>query len=172
VATGVTLSLEITLGAQLHLSLVTTNGSAMPFTFSQALHTYLNVGDIREVVVSGLNESEYDDTLLPDGARAQWAPTDTLIIDCEIDRIYYPKQPLCLSSPTQSVVMKTEGSGSAVIWNPWLEKSMRLSHFLPEDYLRTLCIETANCGRDERTLAPGASHALKVSFLSQATGKS
>lgn len=172
VPAGVTLSLQIEMGEQLRLRLTTLNDSQQAFNFSQALHTYFDAKDIHQVRINGLAGAQYDDALLPEAERAQLALHDALTFAAEVDRIYYPRAPLQLVTPAQTVEISTEGSGSAVIWNPWVAKSQRLSHFKPDDYLRTLCIEAANCGRDSRTLAPGASHTLAVTYLPQATGKS
>ncbi|UTA46324.1 D-hexose-6-phosphate mutarotase [Simiduia sp. 21SJ11W-1] len=163
-AEGVELQLQVDLGARLKLRLTTVNNSAVPFVFSQALHTYFEVGDIATARVVGLTGVQFDDSLQPKADSPQKAVLDQLAIDREVDRIYYPRAPLTVESIQGRVHIATQGSGSAVVWNPWADKARGLSHFGPEDYLRMLCVETANCGRDSRTLAPGESHSLSVTY--------
>ncbi len=171
IPTGVELQLQIDVGAELLLRLTTTNNGVSDFNFSQALHAYFNIADINLAQVSGLAGVQYDDSLLPQASGDQRALMDQLKFDAEVDRIYYPRRPLAVESPVCRVELITEGSGSAVIWNPWIEKSKRLSHFLAQDYQRMVCVETANCGRDSRTLVAGASHSLSVTYVVDGTGK-
>ena len=37
-----------------------------------------------------------------------------------------------------------EGSRSTVVWNPWVAKAARLADMGDDEYLRMLCVETAN----------------------------
>ena len=58
-------------------------------------------------------------------------------------------------------------SRSAVVWNPWIDKSKWLSDFAADAYRDMLCIETANVMEDVVRLAPGASHTTGVTIASR-----
>lgn len=58
----VALKLSIRLDHALNVSLVSYNCGAEPVTFSQALHTYFAVSDVRQINVEGLDGLTYIDT--------------------------------------------------------------------------------------------------------------
>jgi glucose-6-phosphate 1-epimerase len=162
------LKLRIRLDHQLHLELDTRNLGDTPLAFSQALHTYFAVSDIRQVHVEGLEGCRYIDTLDNWLERQQSA---TLDFHGETDRIY-------LDTPTQLSILdpawqrrirlRSSGSRSAVLWNPWVDKARRLSQFADDAWQGMLCIEHANVLDDCVLLAPGAQHRLSVSLWSEA----
>jgi glucose-6-phosphate 1-epimerase len=55
------LRLRVTLGSDLEMELETRNDGSEPFTYEQALHTYLAIGDIRQVSISVLERNTYID---------------------------------------------------------------------------------------------------------------
>ncbi|WP_228346281.1 D-hexose-6-phosphate mutarotase [Venatoribacter cucullus] len=147
----------------LQLELTTRNQGSETATFSQALHTYFPTADINATRVQGLHDCRYIDTL------EQWqekTQTGAVAFHGETDRIYYPSQPIQLHSPQRRLTLQTEGSRSAVVWNPWINKSLTLSQFAADAWQRMFCVETANAAADAVTLAPGAEHRL-VLRLSQ-----
>jgi len=54
-----------------------------------------------------------------------------------------------------------------VVWNPWVDKSQRLSQFAADAWKRMLCIETANVLDDALQLAPGETRSLTLSLWSE-----
>ena len=56
----------------------------------------------------------------------------------------------------------SSGSRSAVVWNPWVERSMRVADIGAGGYRTMLCIETANAGDDIIKLEPGGVHTLRA----------
>lgn len=78
---------EVRIGSTLQLSLVVENEYWEPFSFEEALHTHLVVGDVREVVVQGLDGSSYLDQVAPGGARVEIQSGDLKFTE-ETDRIY------------------------------------------------------------------------------------
>ena len=157
-----TVRLTINVGATLSLRLSTRNDGRTPLAFAQALHTYFPVGDIRETEVRGLEQTRYIDTLEDWCERSQ---SGILAFSGETDRIY-------LDTPAQielfdrrwqrSIYLRAQNSRSAIAWNPWIEKSKRLSQFAGDAWQRMLCIETANVMDDCIALAPGAEHSLTL----------
>lgn len=162
------LKLRIRLDDQLHLELETRNLGDTPLAFSQALHSYFAVSDIRQVRVEGLRGCSYIDTLDNWLERQQ---SDTLSFHGETDRIYLntPAQ-LSIVDPAwqRRIQLRSSGSRSAVLWNPWIDKARRLSQFAEDAWQGMLCIEHANVLDDHVLLAPGAQHRLSVSLWSEA----
>ncbi len=162
------LQLDIHLGERLVLSLTTRNLGDRELPISQALHTYFAVSDIRQVRIEGLEGRSYIDTLQDwKSVRQQGAVT----FSGETDRIYLdtPVQ-LSIVDPLwkRRILMRSQGSASAVVWNPWVDKAKRLSQFADDAWQGMLCIEHANVLDDALILAPGAEYRLDVTLWSQA----
>ncbi len=162
---GLTAQLDVTLGEDLALDLVTFNGGDEAIALTQALHTYLKVGDIGGVTVSGLEGRPYVDQLEPSSQRrgAHKLQTGLVVFEGEVDRIYATADPIAtVLDPLlgRRIVVDKDGSASTVVWNPWIEKAARLGDVGPDGYRAFVCIETANAGDDVRTVQPGTSHRL------------
>jgi glucose-6-phosphate 1-epimerase len=133
---------------------------------SQALHTYFNVGDVRQVQLSGLSGYPYFDY----GVAKAADEAGTLLGGFEaIERIYSDPKGYCeLIDPVlgRSIVVTSTGSRSTVVWNPGLERAKAMGDLGPDGYLRMLCIESANAplANDTITIAPGGSHTLAVQY--------
>ncbi len=158
------LQLEVILGETLRVALTTLNTDVAPFSLTQALHTYLRVGDIAHVRVQGLEDSPYIDQLQAGRVCKSSRP---LVIDAEVDRIYQDTADrVCVHDGAEGRVIEitTTGSRSTVVWNPWIEKSARLGDMGEDGYRRMVCVETANAGRDAVTLEPGAHHTLSLNI--------
>ena len=141
------------------LVLTTHNQGATATTFSQALHSYFPTSDISATRLSGLEGSTYIDTL--DGWQSKTQAGD-VTFTAETDRIYYGEENISLLTPEHSTELSSQGSNSCVVWNPWTEKSLRLSQFAADDFKRMFCVETANALDDAITLAPSESHSLSL----------
>lgn len=162
------LQLDIRLDQRLHLSLTSRNHGTQPLHLSQALHSYFAVSDIRQARVLGLDGCRYIETLEDWQERRQ----EGVVQFCgETDRIYLdvpPRLALVDNGWNRRILLESDSSRSAVVWNPWIEKAQRLSQFADDAWQRMLCIETANIWDDCIALAPGASHSLNVSLWSEA----
>ena len=62
--------------------------------------------------------------------------------------------------------LRTQGSQSAIVWNPWIEKAHTLSGFASDAWQQMLCIENANVLDDHLVLQPGARHRLQLELYS------
>ena len=51
-----------------------------------------------------------------------------------------------------------------VVWNPWVEKSKRMTDMEDNGYKNMLCVETANALNDTQKLAPDEEHTLRVTL--------
>ncbi|MGI2190472.1 D-hexose-6-phosphate mutarotase [Shewanella baltica] len=150
-------SVLFTLGDTLSISLVNTNLDDETVTLTQALHTYFPIEDIHQLKASGFSGSKYIE--FAEGPYPQ--TTDEVLFDRETDRVYTDLGSVQLLHTPQGIIeVSRENSQSAVLWNPWIEKSQRLGRFNPEDYLTMVCLEAANVLEDKVVLAPGETHSL------------
>ena len=158
--------LTVTLSAgALALSLATENTGLVPLVLTSALHTYFSVDDIARVRVEGLAGRTYIDKVAA-GARA--TEVGTVTIDREVDRVYQgDTSAITLIDEARGgqVEIRSEGSRSAVLWNPWTEKTARLGDMGAADaFRRMLCIETANAGDDVVRIEPAQVHTLAARY--------
>ncbi|HYF37485.1 MAG TPA: D-hexose-6-phosphate mutarotase [Prosthecobacter sp.] len=155
-----TARLEAHIGKNLEVSLTTRNTGDTPFSLTEALHTYLRVGDIHQVTVRELAGLPYLDTVGPHAMRLQ---EGDVVIDREVDRQYASPGPVVVEDGALKRRLKIENSGSntVVVWNPWIEKSTRLADLPNNDYPRFLCIEAANTGAGP-VVEPGAEHVIST----------
>ncbi|MBX8496721.1 D-hexose-6-phosphate mutarotase [Pseudomonas cichorii] len=165
---NVALKLSIRLDHALNVSLVSYNNGSETVSFSQALHTYFAISDIHQIHIEGLDGLRYIETLENWEERQQ---SGDLTFVGETDRIYKDTPPLLsIVDPEwkRRVHIQTSGSKSAVLWNPWIEKTSKLADMKPDGWQRMVCVETANVLDDVVTLAPQDMHVLGISIWSEA----
>jgi glucose-6-phosphate 1-epimerase len=157
--------LRVEVGSQLTLTLEVGNTGTTPFQFEEALHTYFQVADVREVAVTGLEDAAYLDKT--DGQRRKVLGAEPLRLTAETDRIFPGSKADCvLDDPglKRRIVIEKSGSKTTVVWNPWVTKAAAMPDFGDDEWPQMLCIETANAGDDAITLAPGARHAMTTTI--------
>jgi len=155
------LNLKITITDTLTLELQTINRDSKDFTITQAFHTYFNVSHISDVVINGLDKKPYFDAL----DEKNKIHKGTLTFTEEFDSVYQEvDQDIYLKDRSRTISIETEGSSSAVIWNPWSKKCSRMSAMKHDAYKEFVCIESANAYDDFKLLKPNESHTLKVTF--------
>ena len=156
------LQLHIELGERLTIRLDNHNLGSEPLAISQALHTYFAVSDIRKVAVQGLAGCPYHETLEQWQLREQ---VGDLSFSGETDRVYLDV-PAHLQIVDQGwqrrIHLRTQGSHSAIVWNPWIDKAHTLSGFADAAWQHMLCIENANVLADQLLLAPNQRHSLTL----------
>lgn len=137
--------LLVKINDKLNLQLETTNLDDCALTVSQALHTYFLIPRISEVVIDGIAEG-YSDKL--SGQFVQESP-QPYNIDREVDRIHRHMNGNAVfirdketNKPRAKVSQR--GHDSLVVWNPWIEKTARMSDMSKDGYTTMLCIEAAN----------------------------
>ncbi|MDH4584032.1 D-hexose-6-phosphate mutarotase [Pseudomonas sp. BN415] len=161
------LHLDIRLGEALQVSLSNHNLGDTPLAISQALHSYFAISDVREVEVEGLDGCPYIETLEDWQLRKQQG---SLAFSSETDRIYL-KTPSRMSILDRAwkrrIQLDVEGSASAVVWNPWIDKARRLSQFAEDAWQGMLCIETARVMDDILMLKPGEEQRMVLNIASK-----
>jgi len=157
------LRMSFWVGRSLEMELEVTNPSAQPWTFEEALHTYLRVGDVREIGIDGLDEVEYLDKM--DSLKRKRQPAGAIRITGETDRIYLETRGTCtVQDPVlgRTLTVEKENSDSTVVWNPWIAKARAMADFGDEEWPGMVCIETANVGAGAIRLDPGRSHLMRA----------
>jgi len=158
------LSLCVTVGAELQLALTTRNTGPAPFTLTQALHSYFSVADIAQAEVHGLDGIAYLDKAAGAGGAVQ-QQSGAVRFDPEVDRIYTgapPRLALRDGALARTVDLRSEGSRTAVVWNPGAAIAAGMADLPDGAYRRFVCVETANAADEVVTLLPGQAHTLAV----------
>lgn len=162
------LRFHVRVGSQLDLTLEARNLSAAPLTLEEALHTYLAVGDVRQISIAGLAGSVYIDKT--DAVRRKAQGPEPIRITQETDRVYLGTRATCLvNDPAwgRRLVVEKSGSDATVLWNPWVAKAAAMADFGDDEWPGMLCIETANVANHAVTLQPGQHHELQAVIKSE-----
>ena len=149
---------HVTFGRTLRLELAVTNTGAAVASFEEALHTYIAIGDIREVRVEGLDGAPYLDKV----TGAETAQVGDVTFTGETDRVYRSTADVVLVDPMldRRIVVTRTGSADAVVWNPWIAKAAAMPDFGDDEWPGMVCIEGANVLANAIELAPGATHTM------------
>ncbi len=160
------LRLEVVLEQTLRLTLTTHNRDSQPFVVSEALHSYLHVGDSATLCVTGLDNSRYLDKL---AALAEGEQQGMLIPAPPLDRVFLDSEGSIQVDDTglqRRILVSKQGSRSTVIWNPGQEKARSLADFDDQGYRKMLCVEAANALSNRLSVPPGGSHSLSTTLQS------
>lgn len=156
----------------LQIGLAVKNAGDVAFTFEDALHTYLAVGDVGRISIDGLHGASYLD-------RAASAPQldcvqdGPVTITSETDRLYSHVGTVVLDDPAwgRHLEVSKEGSANTVVWNPWIAKSAAMPDFGEDEWPGMICIEAANTLDNAITLEPGETHSThqRISLVDSST---
>jgi len=141
-------ALELTVriaGRTLEMELAVENCGEARFSFQAALHSYWAVEDAARVVIEGLQDRRYLDSLRGEEG-VQHSHRLELLQGQAIDRIVYgPAAPLRLielgETGSRRLLIESEGFDDAVVWNPGPEHG--LADLPGEDWRRFVCLELA-----------------------------
>ncbi|HDM8211627.1 TPA: D-hexose-6-phosphate mutarotase [Vibrio harveyi] len=154
--------LMVEISDQLKVTLKVTNIDDTEWTFSGALHTYLNVGDIKQAQTTGMGP-EYIDSL-KEGEICQGG--DVLQLTDTIDRVYtQPEAQILVKDAVlnRTLSVENQGHNSAVLWNPWATGAQGMGDMADNGYETMLCVEStvhAPSIKQGKTLQPGETHEL------------
>jgi len=119
-----------------------TNTGGEPFSFTGALHSYLRVVQVEDVALEGLHGHEYRDAASGDKVIRETGTE--LIVDQEIDRVYYNvKRPQLLQAGNLSLGIQAQGFPDVVVWNPWVDKCAGMADMPANGWRHMLCLEAA-----------------------------
>jgi glucose-6-phosphate 1-epimerase len=154
----------VRVGTTLEMALAVYNKGTTPFTFEEAMHTYLAVGDIRRLKIHGLADRDYLDKM--QGGRRVRQDDKPIIINGETDRVYLGTRDTVKVAETcgrELIVAKT-GSHATVVWNPWIAKAKAMADFGDDEWAHMLCIETANAAEHAIAIGPGEHHTMTATI--------
>ena len=158
------LELEVIVGHKLEVKLTTRNTGSKIFSLSQALHSYFNVSDVNNISISGLDGKNYLDKLDDFNSKRQ---SGDVTISEEIDRIYQQAPESVWLKDTgfdRTINIKSLGSNTTVIWNPWLTSVAKITDLDDSSYRNFICVETANAADDMVTIQPNNEHAITAIY--------
>lgn len=156
---------RLIVGRTLEMALEVENWSSEPFTYEEALHTYLAVRDVQQTRITGLLGTEYLDKT--NNFQRKREAAEHLVLTGETDRVYLNTTAPCAvhdDAGARTIRVSKEGSATTVVWNPWETKSATIADLAPDEWPRFVCIETANAAENAITLAPGATHTLRATI--------
>lgn len=149
--------------ASLSMTLSVTNTSPRPCSFEQALHAYFAVGDVRQVRIHGLSDTQYIDKT--DQFKIKDQDDKPIKIAAETDRVYLDAAaPVAIEDPSMKrrITIEKSGSSTTVVWNPWIAKAKAMADFGHEEWPGMLCVETANAAKNKIILPGGATHSMSA----------
>ncbi|WP_293130390.1 D-hexose-6-phosphate mutarotase [Microcoleus sp. bin38.metabat.b11b12b14.051] len=158
------LAIVITVGTSLTVELITRNLGDKAFPLTQAFHTYFLVGDINRVQVLGLENSQYLDKV--DGGIEK-TQVGAVAVTGEVDRIYLDVAKEFVindAALNRRIRIKSSGSKSAVVWNPWVKISASMADLDDTDYQRLICVETTNAATDIVEVPAGGEFRLQAIY--------
>ena len=159
------LTLLVSVGKTLCLSLQTSNTGKQAFTITQALHTYFAIGDINQTRIIGLDKTHYIDKAA--GRTVNIQQDGDVTVDQEVDRIYIDapsRITLHDDKNKRQIGIQSSGSKTTVVWNPWSEIAAKMGDLKDDDYRRFICIETANAASDIIQIAPNESFNIEAEY--------
>jgi glucose-6-phosphate 1-epimerase len=184
----------VVVGSRLKLALTVTNRGDTPMVFEEALHTYLAVRDIRSTEVTGLEGTPFHDSVAgpppvpaaspslpgepgpvpgePDPVAREPGPVPgepvSVRFGAETDRVYLDDGASTVTvrdlEDGRSVLIGKDRSGTTVVWNPWIDKALRLPDLGDDEWTRMVCVEVSNIAEAAVSLAPGESHTMIATF--------
>ncbi len=157
------LTYELHLGETLGLNLTVENSSAETMYFEEALHSYFMVGDVRQISVHGLVDTDYFDKTDELKQKHQTEPALSLV--GETDRPYVGTEAVVrVVDPVlqRHIIIDKQNSRTTVVWNPWSDLTAKMADMNPDGWLQMVCVETANAIGDAITLDTGEQHMMSA----------
>ena len=149
------LELFIEVSEQLTLSLVTSNTGNEAFTIGGALHSYVNIGDIKQTTVTQLGHSYLE-------KAAQHNSDGSAEFTGEVDRIYTNAATTSQINDKQNnriIDVENTGNNAVVVWNPWQDIAKQMADMPDDGFLTMVCVESTMYDNAEHVL-PGKQHKL------------
>ncbi len=160
------LTLDVTVGQTLKLTLATSNLGEDAFVISEALHAYFHLGDIARTRVLGLEGCEFLDKA-GTGSGSRRRQEGPVTFSAETDRVYVNTTADCVIEDLQlarRIRIAKSGSRSTVVWTPWQEKADKMGDFGADGWRSMVCVESANALENAVTVPGHGSHSMSVEY--------
>lgn len=162
------LDLTVTIGETLRMELTTENRGATDFVIGEALHTYLQIGDIGTVRVTGLDGCDYWDKV---GGSTLKKQAKAISFSGETDRVYINTPAECVIEDDKlkrRIHIAKSGSLATVVWTPWTEKANKMGDMgQPDGWREMVCVESVNAIDNVVQVAAGETHTLIVEYRAE-----
>ena len=150
-------------GQTLEVALEVENKGDQLCEYEAALHTYLEVGDVAQCKLMGLEGTKFIDKV--DGNKEKRSGPEPLVLTDETDRVFVgTKNPVIIDDPVLQRHLRIEkkGSQSTVVWNPWMIKAQTMPDIGGDDWKSFVCVEAANVRPHHVPLPPAAVHTMST----------
>ncbi len=155
----------VTFADTLTMELTTKNESPdKTLEIEDCLHTYLHVGDISAVSITGLQGASYLDNAAGGNGERKTDNESVLKITKETNRLYLDTTNVVGVRDEKfrrMIRVEKSGSKSTVVWNPWTTQKMP-DDFDPAYHKNMVCVEAGNIKQNKISLKPGEATALKA----------
>jgi glucose-6-phosphate 1-epimerase len=155
----------VTVADSLTMELTATNTSPdKTLEIENCLHTYFQVGDIKQVSISGMESLPFADFASGAGGTRREPENAILRVTRETNRIYPNHAGAAeIRDETLRRIIRVEKSNSqsTVVWNPWTTQKLP-DDFDPAEHAQMVCVESGNVKQNKLPLAPGQAATLKV----------
>ncbi len=158
------LKLEVIISDTLSLNLITHNTGDHPFTITQAIHTYFNIGHINEVEILGLDKSTYRNKFDISGEHQQ---TGKLTFNAEVNRIHKNVEEYLYINDNafnRKITITSNHNKTVVVWNPGANLPPNITDLESTDYQRFVCIESGNVSSDTIEILPNCEFSLSANY--------
>jgi len=152
---------RVIFGESLLMSLSIQNTGDASAEYTEALHTYLRVHDVREIRIDGLAGATYQSKA--DGNIRRQQGDEPITFIGETDRVYVDTSAALTITDEplgRRIVIEKTGSQSTVIWNPFAKRAAEMADLGEANWPPFVCVESANALENVVRLAPGQSHEL------------
>lgn len=156
---------DIDVADRLTMALTVTNDGAEPLTCEAALHTYLQVGDVEQIAISGLEACDYLDNTQP-GVPHCAATGEPITFSGMVDRTYLRGESaddiILIDDPSlnRTIEIVNAGAPQAVVWNPGQTAGDAMGDLTAGEWRGFVCVESVARLEQSIVLAPGESHTL------------
>lgn len=160
---ALTATVTFRLGTELSVDLTITAGPR-PLELEAALHTYLAVGDVREIAIHGLEGAEHLDNTR--GLAPGTMPSEPLRLTGSTDRVVDSTAVVTVADERagRRIVSTPRGTSRTVVWNPWDTLVTGMADIPDAAWPEFVCVEPAVAKDGFVALEPGASHTIGVTY--------
>ena len=159
---GFALRVVFHIGDTLRMELQTTNSDTKDFMITQALHSYFQVSDIKDVMIYGLENKRYWDAL----EDKEYVQEGAVTFEKETDRVYMDvDDEIVFRDQEKKSILRTKNAATAIVWNPWRDKAATMVDMEDDAYREFVCIESANAFDDYKIIKPQTKYSLYLEVI-------